>query len=129
MAQVIYCDQCDTDAVAFIVVSFYGTPVTEAVCLGCLPQWLVDLTGALKAQLPPEVVEQLLAAMAAAAPPGEPVPADPAAPAEAPEAPAEAPQAPAAFPGTRNVVRSTHGHRKTRSAPPEDPEAADSSAS
>ncbi len=124
MAQAIFCDQCDEGRLAFVVVSFYNTPVTEAVCLPCLPQWLVDLTGAIKG-LPngEEVVSGMMAAMAAAHLPEQAEEA----PKEAPEAPQTAQEAPdeqLAFPGTARVVKSTHGHRKTRSSPPEDGEAA-----
>lgn len=114
MAQPIYCDQEEDGNLAFIVVSFYNTPITEAVCLACLPQWLVDLMGAVKGNLGDEVVAGIVSAIIEANPPNQPPP----------ESPSDGPGAArelSAFPGTAHVKKSTHGHRGGRSGPIDDP--------
>lgn len=118
MAQTIYCDQCEADSPAFIVVSFYNTPVTESVCLACLPQWIVDLSGAIKANLGEEVADSMVQAIVNARleideTPPEPEPTFPAT------------RVTARNPGTARVVRSSHGRRKSRPGPIDEPPADD----
>lgn len=132
----ILCDMCDGGEPPFLLVTYVGQGKTEAVGMACMADWLVGAAGGTSMMMSEDdrpgfrsamdqVLGSSIADEAAAAlrivedeeeapPPGD-------SPAEGSQSPSESPkEVAAAFPGTKNVRKSTHGNRgRSRASRPD----------